>query len=280
MLGEIIGAVAGIGGAMIGSSANADAANAANQMTYEGMRISTDAINKYIDAIYSGLDMQSAAIQSGYTATVGSIEEGSQAAQATLGAMREEAEPGMRFLRNVIANPMRLTSDQKYQIDESRRINAQNIRSSGFAGSGRTAAALMNKVENDTTNSMLEKNRAAAMAAAGGLADSYDQSGRGIAGLQSSEGNAKAQAADTASARAGSMYDNYHSNLGNAYMSIGKTQAAGMQAMGNTTANAMTANGNLMGQAIGDIGSSIASASRAKTYADRMSKYESGAGLY
>ncbi|MER9217859.1 hypothetical protein NKI48_02840 [Mesorhizobium sp. M0644] len=273
MLGEIIGAVTSGIGALVGQDANADAANAANAMTYEGMRISTDAINKYIDALYSGLDMQSAAIQSGYSAVVGSIEEGSHAAQATLGQMRDEAEPGMRFLRNVVANPMKLTSDQKYQLAESRRINAQNIRSSGFAGSGRTAAAMMGKVENDQVNSMLEKNRAAAMNAAGGLADSYDASMRGISGLQSSEGTQKAQAADTASGRAGNMYDSYYDRLGSAYTSIGKTQASGMENMGNTTANAMTANGNLAGSAIGDIGSAIASGARASTYADRMAKY-------
>ncbi|MER8602783.1 hypothetical protein NKH48_03175 [Mesorhizobium sp. M1233] len=273
MLGEIIGGLASGLGAMVGADANADAANASNAMTYEGMRISTDAINKYIDALYSGLDMQSAAIQSGYSAVVGSIEEGSHAAQATLGQMRDEAEPGMRFLRNVVANPMKLTSDQKYQLDESRRINAQNIRSSGFAGSGRTAAAMMGKVENDTTNAMLEKNRAAAMSAAGALADSYDTSGRGIAGLQSSEGTQKAAAADTASGRAGNMYNSYYDRLGTAYTSIGKTQASGMESMGNTTGNAIAANGNLMGSAIGDIGSAIASGARASTYADRMAKY-------
>lgn len=280
MLGQIIGAVASIGGAAIGSKSNADAANAANAMTYEGMKISTDAINKYIAALYEGLDIQQAALKSGYEASIAAYEKGSKEAQETLGAMRDEAEPGIRFLREVVANPQRLTPDQRYQLEEQRRVNAQNIRASGFAGSGRTAAALMGKVENDTVNAMLEKNRAAALAAAGDLAGMWDASSRQIAGLQSNEGAMKADAADKAGTRTAGMYGDYYDRLGNAYVNAGKSNAAAMERMGSNTANATTASGNLWGQAIGDIGAQIASANRQSSYGSRMAKYEQGAGLY
>lgn len=266
ILGAVIGAGASIAGALIGSNANAQAANAANQATYESMRISTDAINKYIEALYSGLSIQDAAIRSGYSSTVASFEEGANAATETLGALRDEAKPGLTFFKNLIANPMRLTPEQEYERTEARRINAQNVRASGFAGSGRTAASLLRKVDLDFTNKMMEQNRDRAFQAAGVLADSYDASSRGIAGIQSTLGQQKAQAADTATNRVTGMYDSYYDRLGAAYRDVGKTQASGTQQIGQTTANAITANGQLAGQAIGDIGSAIATANRKSSY--------------
>lgn len=280
LLGSIIGGVASIAGAAIGAKANADAANAANMATYDAMRISTDAINKYISALYEGLSIQQAAIQSGYTSSVASFEEGSKGAEEVLGGLRDEAKPGLTFFKNLIANPMSLTPEQMYERDEARRINAQNIRSSGFAGSGRTASSLLRKVDTDLTMKMLEANRDRAFQAAGALADSYDTSVRGIAGLKSATGAFKADAADRAAGRVTDMYRGYYSDLGGAYKDVGNVQASGTQQIGATSANAMTANGALAGKAIGEIGSVIASANKPTSYSNAAlsAKYPEGAG--
>lgn len=275
LLGSIIGGVASIAGAAIGAKANADAANAANMATYDAMRISTDAINKYISALYEGLSIQQAAIQSGYSSSVASFEEGSKAAEDVLGGLRDEAKPGLTFFKTLIANPQSLTPEQIYQRDEARRINAQNIRSSGFAGSGRTAASLLRKVDLDFTNRMMEENRDRAFQAAGALADSYDTSVRGIAGLKSATGTFKADAADRAAGRVTDMYRGYYSDLGGAYKDVGNAQASGTQQIGQTTANATAANGQLVGSAIGDIASTIASANRKSSYS-----YPEGKGVW
>lgn len=331
------GAIASIGssllGGLFGSSANNKAAKAAAAAAQKAADLNTAAINKYIDLIEKGYPEQRAAIESGYkeamdgfkasfaeqmqllgvtTEEMDEILSGSydEALQSVMGASKEalaelrgiriDNAPGMQFLRQTVANPERLTDEQRYELDQMRDRVDQNIRASGgLAGSGRSATAIMRQVEADATNDFMAQNRAQAMQAAGMMASAdnmaareaaalAERRGNTVAGLQQQRGDARAGLAKWQGENALSMMDlnaqrqgtlgvqkaeslvsmdqKKNDQLGAAYMNIGRTQADAAQQAGTAKANAATANGNLWGGTLGNIGATIASEMRDRRY--------------
>lgn len=288
----LLPALASVAGAGITAAANTSAANTAVAAQERAMQVQLEAIDKYIDALDRGLDVQTAAHYSGYETAIkeleagygrqlSALEIGNAGAQDAYRAIQFENAPGMSYLRQVVADPESLTPEQRYELERTRDVVGQNIRASGFAGSGRTAAALMRDVEAGVRNSMLASNRATAMQAAGVMADNYGQAGANIANLKEKLGVQKAETERDTSFRVTDehnryssglrgVYGDYYDRLGNAYLSAGRTQADAATNSGNIRANATTATGSAFGQAIGDIGSAIANANRESRYAERL----------
>lgn len=218
----IIPAVASIAGAAISSKANRDATKSANKAARRASQQEIEAVNKYIETNWQALAQRT-----------GIYDQ-----------VAETGAPGLRFLRQTVANPMRLSDAQRYQLDEARRVTGDQIRAGGWGGSGRTAAAMMGKVENDMTNSFMENNRLAALKAADFL------------------GQTSVNAERDKAAAIGE-----HSGMhGNAVLSIGKSQAGATRAVGENKANLATGQGQQMGQAIGDIGAAIVNWERKGRY--------------
>ena len=89
------------------------------------------------------------------------------------------------YLRSVIAEPGTLTPAQVTQLADLRRCVVNQLHGSNFEGSGRTAAALFSKTENDFTNTALDQNRQRAITAAGQLAGNQTEADRALmAGAQ------------------------------------------------------------------------------------------------
>lgn len=86
--------------------------------------------------------------------------------------------PGSTYLRSLIMSPGTLTPTQQSQLADLRRSVANQIHGSDFAGSGagsgRTAAALFDKTENNFVNTALDSNKQQAITAADKLAGTSD----------------------------------------------------------------------------------------------------------
>ena len=153
------------------------------------------------------------------TATAGinnaaAIQQATDASIAASGG----AGPGASYLRSLVASPGTLTPAQQMQLADLRRSTANQLHGSDFAGSGRAAAAVFNKTENEFTNTALAQNKQQAINAADKLE-----------GVSTSAAMAGAQAGATAA-----------------------DQSA------NITAQGGLAQGRLYGAALGSVGSLIA----------------------
>jgi hypothetical protein len=210
-----------IAGALIGGYQNQRAAETAGRATIQGAEIAA-----------------------------GAIREGHEKAQTTLNQIRKEAAPATGYLRGVIADEGTLTPTQVTGLEEVRRGVTNQIRSSGFAGSGRTAAALFRKAEADYVNDALESNRGRSFDAARTMQSGATNAATGIANSQANAGTAIGKVYGDATTKAG-LYD----------------------------ANAGLATGKLTGEALGAIGSVIANERRESRYADRARKIEQALGL-
>jgi hypothetical protein len=190
----LIPAVASLGGAAIGAFANSGASKSYTKALKQANKLRAKALNQ---------------------------------AQTIYEDQREQAEPAVQYLRDVVANPVGgLYPDQVAAQMEARRQALNDISRSGLRGSGRAVTAGLKSVDSDFVNDALAQNRQNRMGAAGALSGQSFQAGSNAARAMISGGDA---AADTAE-------------------NIGATQA-----------NTGTANAQLFGNALGDIGSLIAS---------------------
>ncbi len=215
-----ITAAASIGGAVISSSANKDAAKTSADASLAGAQMQAAAIDKQIAAIKAGVSE----------------------AQGMYAKTQETAQPGISYLRNVIATPASLTPEQE---SERKRLvdqvtNSSQVAGSALRGSGRSFVDAMRTVEGDFTNQALAQNKARADAAASGFAAPYF--------------NAAGQSA-AATASGGTQVGSALANQGGA-LAKGATDSA------NTYANSTTANGKLWGSALGTIGAAINTANK------------------
>lgn len=221
--GYAIAAGASLLGGVMTNKANSDAADKSSAATIRGAELANEGIDKQIAA----------------------IKEGNAQAQKTLEQIRIENGPGSTYLRGVVGQTEGLTEAQQRALDEQRRLAPEYIRRSGFAGSGRTAASILRKVEGDTVSQFLDQNRARRDAAAGTMAGAVNSAAGTVAGIQSSLGK----------------------DVGNAFASQGSNTGAAVSGAGETQAKADVANAQVTGQTIGDIASLINS-ERKSRYTD------------
>lgn len=299
----ISGATSLIGGKMASDANNkaarlqmiAQAQAAAEQKAYAERAIKgyEDSEKYQFDAITEGSKAAQGAINYAYdetgriidTATgqqVTAIDQGNREQVAALNRLRTENQGGMQYLRSVLADPESLTPDQRAQLEDMRRNVGNTIVASGFGNSGRSAAALFKKTETDFTNDIMGRNRAAALSAAGLMAQTDNNAGlqaanaaaeRGqqMAAIYGGAGGAKANAAANRGSMLASVYGDEASKVagissttsgrvGQALTGIGKSQADAAVASGNAQAGATTANGKIAGQTFGEIGGLVAGA--------------------
>ena len=211
-----------ISGAMT-NKANSDAADKSAAASIEGARLANEGIDKQIAA----------------------IREGNAQAQDTLNGIRTEAAPAQSYLRTIVGRTEGLTPAQQRQLDEQRRLAPGYIARSGFAGSGRTAASILRKVEGDTVSQFLYQNRARRDAAASSMANAGNAAANNVAVQQAGVGQ-----------QIGQAFGTQGSNTGNAVTKAGDTQA-----------QAGVANAAVTGQTIGDL-ASIINSERKSRYAD------------
>lgn len=211
-----------VGGAMT-NKANSDAADKSAAASIESARLANEGIDKQIAA----------------------IREGNAQAQETLNGIRTDAAPGTTYLRQIVGQTEGLTEAQQRQLDEQRRLAPGYIQRSGFAGSGRTAASILRKVEGDTVSQFLDQNRQRRDTAATNMANGAYGAATNVAVQQAGLGD-----------KVGQAYGNQGANTGGAVKSAGEAQA-----------QAGVANAQVTGQTIGDI-ASIVNTERKSRYND------------
>lgn len=167
-------------------------------------------------------------IEGGTQQEVGAIQQG----ERTLQGVVDENAPGQAYLRQVVAGSGDLTPEQKLQLADINRTVTNQIDSSSLAGSGRSAAALIDDASNRFRLSALDANRQLAFGAAGTLAGNANRAQLGQAADQNTIGAA----------------------FGQQGMNIAKIQSG----IGATDKGAITGTGSSTGAAIGNIGSIIA----------------------
>lgn len=212
-----VGAAGIIGGALITSSGNKSAAKTAAQANTAATQTANDAIDKQIAATKEG------------------IAEG----DVYYGQTREQAQPGVQYLRNVIAAPTSLTPAQRAEREDlMRRVtNSSQVAGSALRGSGRSFVDAMRAIEGDFTNKALDANRARADSAALQFSTPYFNSLGNQAGAHATLGK----------------------DVGAAIAQQGANSGNALTASGQLAANSSAANGSLWGNTIGQLGSEIAS---------------------
>jgi len=275
----LVPAATSIYGAYESSRANERAAQIENQSTLQAAQIQAGAIDRATQAqtgaINRAIDVEEAA----RAEEVARLERGYGQAGETLRGLRVETAPGVTHLRGVVADPTTLSPDQTYHLDNLRQNVGNVIRSSGFAGSGRTAAELFREVEGDYVNRALADNRTRADNAAGRLFNVYANTGGAIANTEAGAG----QDIGRTIGRGGESIADTLISGGEAQAKgirdIGTAQSGATSSVGQTNADLTTSNARLRGEAVGDIGSLIAAQGRESRYADRVKKYEQALGL-
>lgn len=305
----LFAALASIGGALISANANKKAAQQANaatqeaaaidagsieqglaaqvggirgsqQYSYQAMNEELAAVNDYIAQNWDRLNQESAIAQRGYDDTLAGYER-----------LYSENAPGLSYLRNLVADPERLTAEQQRQLEESRRIAGEQIQASGYGGSGRTAAAMLGKVEGDMTAGMREANRALAAQAANTMAAGANKSRLGAISATGDFANRMGSITGgyydrfgAATTKGGNIKAGYQQTLADnersigdatadARQKIGGVQSGAIRTSGENNAGVTTANARLAGQAMGDVAGAIASANKANSFGARMSRY-------
>lgn len=181
----------------------------------------------------------------GSKAAIEAVNAGRASADKTLETLGTQGQPGIDYLRGVVAkNPYELTPEQRIALEDSQRRAARVVNASPLAGSGRATSAVLN----DTLN-------------------------RGRAGYISSNIARGAQAAQQLAgygANAATNKATIDSNTGRVVGDI--TQKAA-----DTAANAQTATGATTADTMGAIASFFANA---QDRAGRESRYKNFAGHY
>lgn len=233
---SLISAGGNVLGSVLGANANKDAAQTAADANAAAAKAANDAIDKQIAAMRQGL------------------AEGDQ----YYGQAREQAQPGVDYLRSVIAAPASLTPEQRAEREDLiRRVtNSSQVAGSALRGSGRSFVDAMRAIEGDFTNKALASNKARADSAASQFTSPYFNSFGNQAGAHSSLGT-----------QVGGAIANQGANLGNS-----------LTATGQVNADATAANGSLWGSTIGQVGSEIAS--QLKNDATKKAAYDPATGNY
>lgn len=245
-------ALVSAGGAYIGSQANKSAADKASTATLEGAKINAQAL---ADAQVK----QEALSREGIASNEAYGREATGRFDTLAATNREAAAPATNYLRGVIANPGSLTPQQQQQLTDLRRAAGNQIRTSSIAGSGRTAASLLRRVESDFANDALEKNRARADTAAGAMYTT------GTGAANSAAAGAAGTTADIGKTNA-AVLGHVGDVTANLMAKSGDVMNKGTQQAGLYQAGADVATGKLMGTALGDVGSAISAESRASRY--------------
>lgn len=133
----------------------------------------------YITADANSEAAEKAAAASRESAAV--VADGNRQAQQRYEEMREDAQPGLAYLRTATLSPMQLTPLQQQQLTEAREQTNRNLSASGLSGSGRAQVAAQRQVESDLYNRFLESNQGRADRAAGQLAGQAYSAGAGAA---------------------------------------------------------------------------------------------------
>ena len=172
------------------------------------------------------------------------IKRGIAEGDVLYGQIREQTQPGVNYVRDIIGAPTSLTPAQRMALDDVRRqvVNNSQVAGSALRGSGRSFVDAMRSVENDFQLKALDQNRQRADQAA-------------LEFIRPNFNAAGSQAA--AHATQGQQVGN---NLANATLNSGYNSA-----------NATTANAGNWGSALKDIGSAIGASQKEQT---RPSKYE------
>ena len=205
------------------NKSNSDAADKSATASLQGAQLANEGIDKQIAA----------------------IREGNARAEQTLNGIRTDAAPGVTYLRQIVGQTEGLTEAQQRQLDEQRRLAPGYIQRSGFAGSGRTAASILRKVESDTVSQFLDQNRQRRDTAATNMVNGANAAATNVAVQQAGLGD-----------KVGQAFGNQGANTGNAVSTAGNTQA-----------QADVANAKVTGQTIGDV-ASIINTERKSRYSD------------
>jgi hypothetical protein len=288
-------------GAQIGADATLKGAQISSDAALKGAEITAsaarDAAATQSDAIMKAAQYQAAAL----VKASDEVRSGYEKSFQILDTMRKDTQAGTDYLKGVVSEPGELTPAQQTQLEDLRRSVDSQIRGSQFAGSGRSAAALMKKTETDFVNQALENNRNRAMTAAttlnagnstatselasgqrglaGRIADLTQASGKNQADAIAAFGKATAEGINTAGQATGAGVFNAGQIAGSGYAKAGQITGDAYGKAGTIDANAGIANASLTGQAIGNIGSQIAAERRASKYGDRMAKIEKSLGI-
>lgn len=279
-----------IAGSAVMQQGNSDAANTAGTAAVQSAQIQTDALTvaqqqaryyadlakQYLAAgnLVAAQQMQAYADHATQT-----VKDANAQSIKTNQSTADAAAPGTSYLRSVVAGDGSLTPAQQKALADARLSDANMIHSSNFAGSGRSAAALLKQNETDLTNSSLEANRQRALTAAGTLNGQQFQANTNIANTQQNQGQQISNIDQTT----GKIVSGYTSNTGtgsadienqlgantaNMTTKMGQVTGAAVDKAGLYNAQAGLANAQVTGKAIGDIGSQVASATRLGRYAD------------
>jgi hypothetical protein len=227
-------AVAGatLAGTVLTNQANKKAASTAKEGELEAARLANEGIDKQIGAVKEG------------------IAEG----DVLYGGIREQTQPGVNYVRNIIAAPQTLTPAQQAELENVQRsvVNSSQVAGSALRGSGQSFVDAMRNVGNDFRLKALDQNqRRADQAALEFVRPNFTAAGEQAA-AHATQGRVVGQA------------------LANQGANFGDATREG--AYGD--ANATTANAGNWGQAIGDIASTIAGQQKAES---RPAKYSSPA---
>jgi len=135
----VASAAATIGSTVLSNKANKDATQTASNAELEAARIRNEGIDRGIAA----------------------VKEGVREADVLYGEVREQTQPGVNYLRNVVAAPQTLTPAQRMALDDVRRqmVNSSQVGGSGLRGSGRSFTDAFRTVENDFQLRALDQNR-------------------------------------------------------------------------------------------------------------------------
>lgn len=163
--GSVIGAGAALGGALLGSDANKDAAEQARK----------------------GAEAQAAAIR-----------QGNQLAQARYEDQRRLSEPAIAYLQRVMAQqPDQLTPDQQRGLDDYQRNANARLAASGLRGAGRAGVASVNEGRAGFMSDAYSQNQRRSDAAAQRLSGGYFDSNDNLASLDRDTARAGGTAAAT-----------------------------------------------------------------------------------
>lgn len=226
-------AAATIGATVLTNRANKDAAKTAGAAEVEAARLKNEGIDRGIAA----------------------VKEGVAESDQLYGAVREQTQPGVNYVRDIIASPQTLTPAQNAELENLRRsvVDSSQVAGSALRGSGRSFVDAMRNVEGDFRLKALDQNRTRA-----------DQAALEFARPNFNAAGNQASAHATMGQQVGGALANQGANLGNAAANSGYNNA-----------NATTANAGNWGQAIKDIGSAVGSWQKDQT---RPAKYDTASG--
>lgn len=161
--GNVLGAAASLGGALLASEANKDAAEEARK----------------------GAEAQAAAIR-----------EGNLAAQARYEQRRTDSAPAMDYLRTLVAmDPSQLTPSQRRGMEDYQRGAQARLAASGLRGAGRAGVASINEGAAGYLARAYDDNQRRADSAARALASDYGEADTAMSNIDRDSGRAAGNAA-------------------------------------------------------------------------------------